>query len=381
MNRKNISLWIIFISIFSLTFWYSLVFAWSLGEIKFKLSSNLFVDSIKLNQSKIIINSRTDLSDMTVSWDCWVKGKLSDVNEDVYVFDISTLETSCEKSKIIVNFNKGDLRLTTYFIPIDSYDLYSDFLDFSDEKLESRLKSIDNWMEELSYYESYNRDSWDDYFEFLKNNRKIEELKYMRNFISDILKKRTTSYVIPLLGWELTDKATKLPNSWRPYRDSYTDWVHHGWDFDANYWDTVVSLDYWVVVRVVNDFSDYDYSRIDYSTNSSDLVKLQNLDILRWNQVWVKTMKWDVAFYSHLSNIFDNIEVWTILSKWQPIWSVWASGVPDDSYSDFHLHIPIQKNPYSKSWNYTFDDYMWWDWYFKGETTSYIVENQSNLFE
>ncbi len=308
MNKKIISFSVIFISFFSVVFWFSLVFAWSLWEIKFKLSNNLFLDSIKLNQSKVIIKSREDLTNVNISWECWVKWKISDINKNVYVFDIFILDKTCNKNKIVVTFEKDDLKLTTYFNPTTWYELYSDFLDYSDEKLNNRLNIIDKGLKNLSYYEKYDKNSGDDFFEYLKNNRKLEELKYIKKFISNILEKRKDKYIVPINWSEISTQLNKLPNTWRPYRASYTDWIHHWWDFDSNFWDTVLSLDYWIVIRVVDEFTDYDFTRIKYWEDITEMDRLNNLDILRGKQVWIKTMKWDVAFYSHLDNIFGNIK-------------------------------------------------------------------------
>ena len=381
MNKKIISFWVIFISFFSVVFWYSLVFAGSLWEIKFKLSNNLFLDSIKLNQSKIIIKSREDLTNVKISWECWVKWKISDINKNVYVFDIFVLDKSCNKNKIVVNFEKDNLKLTTYFNPTTSYELYSDFLDYSDEKLNNRLNIIDKGLKNLSYYEKYDKNSDDDFFEYLKNNRKLEELKYIKKFISNILEKRKDKYIVPINWSEISTQLNNLPNTWRPYRASYTDWIHHWWDFDSNFWDTVLSLDYWIVIRVVDEFTDYDFTRIKYWENITEMDRLNNLDILRGKQVWIKTMKWDVAFYSHLDNIFGNIKEWAVVSRGQPLWTVWISGVPDKNYDDYHLHLPVHKNPYLSKTDYTVEDYIQWDWYFKWESSSYILENQNNIFE
>jgi len=381
MNKKIISFWVIFISFFSVVFWYSLVFAGSLWEIKFKLSNNLFLDSIKLNQSKIIIKSREDLTNVKISWECWIKWKISDINKNVYVFDVFVLDKSCNKNKIVVNFEKDNLKLTTYFNPTTSYELYSDFLDYSDEKLNNRLNIIDKGLKNLSYYEKYDKNSDDDFFEYLKNNRKLEELKYIKKFISNILEKRKDKYIVPINWSEISTQLNKLPNTWRPYRASYTDWIHHWWDFDSNFWDTVLSLDYWIVIRVVDEFTDYDFTRIKYWEDITEMDRLNNLDILRGKQVWIKTMKWDVAFYSHLDNIFGNIKEWAVVSRGQPLWTVWISGVPDKNYDDYHLHLPVHKNPYLSKTDYTVEDYIQWDWYFKWESSSYILENQNNIFE
>ena len=104
---------------------------------------------------------------------------------------------------------------------------------------------------------------------------------------------------------------------------------------------------------------------------------------MRGNQVWIKTMKWDVAFYSHLEEIFPEIKEWMILKRWQPVWTVWATWVPEEGYSDFHLHLSLQSNPLdtARAWTYTYLDIMWWPWSFKGQSASYTLEHYHDIFE
>jgi hypothetical protein len=205
----------------------------------------------------------------------------------------------------------------------------------------------------------------------------------MHNFISDLLDKREQAYFIPIKWANLTTISSKLPNAPRPYRVDYTDWIHEWWDFDTIFWETVVSLDYWIVIRIVNDFVFSDLDKIKKWTDLSKNDKIKNLDILRWNQIWIKTMKWDIAFYSHLDKVYSNIKVWDMVFRWQALWSVWISWVPDKNYKDFHLHIELRKNPYNDNRKipYSIDEYMSWDWYFKWKNEKYILENQYNIFQ
>ena len=59
------------------------------------------------------------------------------------------------------------------------------------------------------------------------------------------------------------------------------------------------------------------------------------------------------------------------------------TGVPEKDYDDYHLHFALQVNPYDhqKAGTYNFDDYMTWDWKFRGETFEYILQNQGEIFE
>jgi len=76
-----------------------------------------------------------------------------------------------------------------------------------------------------------------------------------------------------------------------------------------------VALDDGIIVRVVNDFDASDLSRIIYGENLSEEQKLKNLDLLRGKQVWLKTMKGEVVFYSHLDTIPSSITEGSFVSQ------------------------------------------------------------------
>jgi hypothetical protein len=138
----------------------------------------------------------------------------------------------------------------------------------------------------------------------------LNEMTFMEDFIANILIKREQKYLIPVRWVKMPTQSTRLPNSWRPYRLSYTDWIHEWWDFYTDFWNVVQALDYWVVIRVVKNFTYSDLWEVKETWKLTELDKLKNLDILRWNQIWIKTMKWDVAFYAHLNEVFDSVKVW-----------------------------------------------------------------------
>jgi hypothetical protein len=176
---------------------------------------------------------------------------------------------------------------------------------------------------------------------------------------------------------------SKVPNSSRLYRSDYTDWIHHGWDIDWYFWEQVIALQEWIIVRVVDKFEYSDLNMIKKWDNLTEDDKIKNLDILRWKQVWLKTVSWDVVMYSHLNDIYTNLNVWEFVNKWQPLWTIWITGVPDENYTDYHLHYEVHKNPFvtEKVWLYDIDDYMKWDWAFKWATIDFIVKNQWKYFE
>ena len=213
-------------------------------------------------------------------------------------------------------------------------------------------------------------------------NRFYKELVYKRDILKNIIEKRRDKYLVPVRWYWLSDSHIKLPNASRGYRKDYTDWIHHGWDIDAPLDSQVISLDDWIIVRVVKEYAWEDLWKIKHSHNLSEDDKLNNLDILRWNQVWLKTAKWDVVFYSHLDNIYSNIKEGEMIKSWTPIWTIWITWIPDKSYTDYHLHFAVHKNPYNinMAWKYSFDDYMRWDWYFKWESASHILDHQHSVF-
>lgn len=388
MNKKPILISFVLVFIFSIVFGYSLVFwvsafFWIEVEVAFKLSNNIYPDSLYLRNTKIAFKTKEDLSEYIIkSGSCNIFSKLNLKEKDIYIFDLKILDNNCNDNVFYLE-NKNKERIFDFnFNIISEYRLYSELLDNETKKLEEVKWLLDQRKQTLLKYNEYKNLNIS-YNEFLKKNRLLNEVVYNSNIIKLILDWRNKKYLIPVKWKSLPTAEAKLPNSWRPYRSSYTDWIHHAWDFDWDFWEQVIAIDDWIIVRVVSDFNFSDLSRVNYWKNLTYDDKLKNLDILQWKQVWLKTMKWDVAFYSHLNDIFTNIKEWTVVRKWQPIWTIWKSWVPDKNYSDFHLHLPIQINPFDKNkiWKYEIEDYMRWNWLFKWKSKDYILENQNNVFE
>ena len=144
-----------------------------------------------------------------------------------------------------------------------------------------------------------------------------------------------------------------------------------------------MALDDAVVVRIVPTFEDADFARVVYGENLSDEQKTKNLDILRGKQVWIKTMKGEVVIYAHLDALSPEITEGSMVQKWQKLWTVGASGVPEEGYDDYHLHFEILKNPYSaeNAGSYDFGDYMFWEWQTKGMNYENTLKMTHELFE
>ncbi len=388
MNKKSIFASIISIILFSVLFGYSLVYAWASffnysTNIVFKLSDNIFLDSISLNNTQIVFDSAKDLSKYTIKSKCDIFSKLRYEKGSRYMFDIKFFNNNCNDENLVLVNDKWEVESTFTLNIVREYNALSNLLDIDTLSLQWYDEILKEKVLKYEKYEKYNPEIEENYYTFLKNNRKLKEWIYNENLVKNILTKRTEKYIVPLAGHILPKSLVKIPNSWRWYRSDYTDGIHHWWDIDWNFWDNVLAIDDWIIVRVVNNFKFDDLSKIKRGEKISYDDKVRNLDILRWNQVWLKTMKWDVIFYSHLNEIFTNVKVWEVIKKWQPIGTIWITGVPDKNYKDFHVHFPIHVNPHNneKIGKYDIDDYMRWDWKFKWKSGSEILKLQYDVFD
>lgn len=374
MSKIKIFFSTIFLFILALWLGYGLVFAWPLTwkDELISYTKNIFKDSENLSKNKIILISSSDPKDFNVFWDCYLTWKYLSSNWKNHTFEIDLWDKNCSQKSLKIYFKNYYKTLTYDFNIISDYDLYYKYLDYSTED----LKNISTWIEkQLLVYKNNS--------EIEKPTlRVIEELNYLDSIFRKILENREKKYLLPVKWFKFSTRETKVPNSLRPYRNNYTDWIHHGWDFDAKIWTPVEALDDGIIIRVVRGFKNENFLKIKKS-NVTEKDKLTNLDILRWNQIWIKTSKWDVAFYSHLDYIADGIKPWVVVKKWQLVWKVWITWVPEVGYKDSHLHLAIHKNPLdtSKAWSYSFLDIMAWPWYYKGQNAKYMLEIQSKVFE
>ncbi len=389
MSKKSIVLYIIWAILFSVSFWYSLVFwAWAFfgEEIKtsFKLSNNIYPDSLYLKDNKIAFKSNINISNYKLTSSCEIHSAFISKKDNIYFFSLRLFDNKCDDNYVYLTDTENKKVSTIKFNIISEYKIYSNFLDYKNSKLDLIYNALKTKKDGLiKYSKKYNHNIHNSYYDYIINNRVLNEIIYNINIVKGIIDSRKQKYLIPIKNKVLPTNSSKLPNSSRNYRADYTDWVHHGWDFDWDFWEQVLAIDDWIIVRVVSGFNFNDLNQIKKWNDITNFEKIRNLDILRGNQVWLKTSKWDVAFYSHLNDIYSNIEQWQIVRKWQPIWTIWITWVPDASYKDYHLHLPIHKTPYNSnmSWKYDYDDYMNWDWYFEWDSLETILKEQSNVFE
>ena len=388
MNKRSIFTSIISIIFFSIIFGYSLVYAGASffnykTNIVFKLSNNVFLDSIYLNNTQIIFDSSKDLSSYKIKSECNIFSKLKYKKENRYMFDIKFFNEACDNNELVLVNKNWEIEKKFSLNIVKEYKALSNLLDIDTKSLEWYYNILKEKTLRYKKFDKYDPKIEKNYYTFLKNNRKLKESLYNQGLVKNILEKRKEKYIVPLKWHILPKKLVKIPNSWRWYRSDYTDWIHHWWDIDWYFWETILSIDDWIIVRVVDNFKFDDLNKIKRWKDLSDYEKTRNLDILRWNQVWLKTMKWDVVFYSHLNDVFTNIKVWEVVKKWQPIGTIWITGVPDKNYKDYHIHFPIQVNPHNKDkiGKYDIDDYMNWDWLLKGKSWDEVLKLQYDVFE
>jgi len=346
------------------------------------LSKNIFLDDSKLNSKYIIFESNGDLSKYKLSSVCQNYSKFIWSKDNKFIFKINILDQNCKNWTLFLE-NLEKVKLKKSFIKINLFnrsklfDLYIDNDDSNLENINSKInltiKNIENKLKTTKIKD----------FEYLKQKRKLEELKYHKNLLKNILENRNKKYLKPLLWYKISKEKNKIPNAWRPYRSSYTDWIHHGWDMVAPNETNSYSLDYGKIVKIVRDFKYSNLNNLKKWNNISYIDKVKNLDILRGNQVWLKTSKWDIVLYSHLTDVSNNIKVWDIVNRKTFLWTTWISWVPDRNYKNYHLHFSIMKNPYIKNkiWKYSLIDYLKWDWYFKWKSLDYVSENSFKLFK
>lgn len=388
MNKKSILAWLVWITIFSLLFWYSLVFAWTwifeiAPKIMFKVSENVYLDSLQLKNTQILFKSAKDLEKFTIKSECNIFSKLVSSNWEYYLFDLKFFDNKCNDNNFALLDENSETTLKFTLNIVKNYDIFSKLYDIETPRLIQLKNILDDKISLYSKYEKYDNTVIENYYIYLEKNRILNEAIYNQAIINNIIEKRKEKYLVPVAWHVMPTLPSKVPNSSRLYRSDYTDWIHHGWDIDWYLWEQVIALQEWIIVRVVDKFEFSDLNMIKNGSNLTIDDKIKNLDILRWKQVWLKTLSWDVIMYSHLNDIYTNIKAWEIVKKWQPLWVIWKTGVPDINYTDYHLHYEVCKNPFitEKVWLYDFDDYMRWDWAFKWATIDYIVENQWKYFE
>lgn len=388
--RKKIILFLIVlcssIGGYGLVFWSSLVFGVDISYIG-TLSDKIYLDDGELSKTVLVYRSNTNISDYAVYSACVSETNFLKRHKGVYFFEVDFSQTeSCKNENIILKNPKTEEKIVNSMSRLEFIHQNQElakFIDYSDSELEMYNWGLENDIKRNADFQNYAGEDIIEYYNALSKKRQYLEAAYQKSIVDEVLSFRQQKYLVPVAGKSITTGHSKIPNAPRNYRSSYTDGIHHGWDIDGELWEEVIALDAGIIVRVVSEFDQTDFDKIDYGNDLSEYQKTRNLDILRGKQVWLKTMKGEVVFYSHLDEIAPWIEDGTRVNRGEVLGTIGVTGVPGKAYKDYHLHFPIMVNPYriEEAGTYDFGDYMSWNWKLKGLSANEILVEQSNIFE
>ena len=201
MNKNNIFLSVFLAFVFWVAFSYGLVFAVPIINIEsnFSLSDNIFLNSEKLSSNKLIIKTSEKPDIFKFEWDCSPSVILESSNWETHVFDVKIQDKDCNKKTIDVLVKAPYKTLKHSFKIIKEYDLYSKFLDYSTADLQNSFEEVKKTVSNL---ENSILETWE---QRVKNERKIEELKYFEEFFWNILEKRKQKFLFPVKWWKVPD--------------------------------------------------------------------------------------------------------------------------------------------------------------------------------
>ncbi len=348
------------------------------------INENIILWDWKLNSTLLLYTSKKELLVPKIVSSCIYNQKniLNLKWSWTYIYwSLIKIDEDCNDWKVYI-WNWDEIyKDSEYSLPIlTRYEIIKRISDFTDAQISEKkaFYEILNMQNLEKIRELEKKDDINSRLRILRTRYYIWANDYKSLLISDIQNKRANFWFTSPIKWKpLPIKKNLIPNALRPYRAKYTDWIHHWWDIFANRWTPVMAVWDWIIIRVVSDFNWTNFDKILWK-DLNYKEKMHNLDIYRWNQVWLQTADWNVVIYSHLWNIY-NLKEWQIVSRWYLLWEVDKSWVPDKEYKDYHLHFEIQKNPHSGS-EYTKEDIMQWGFLWKDESFENIISLQTKLF-
>jgi len=383
-------IWLGILSGYGFVFWSSqsstLAENQGISDVRFvsDLGRTVYLDNEQLRNVILVFRGGDDVKNYSIHSVCENDSYYSFSYRNLHFFVINYLDEWCKNTTValknhdtIVSRSIGNVRFSS------KQDELSRLLDMSDVHLAHLDNQLSRQLRSVGIFRNYVQEL---NLQTLPNHfRKYQaiEILYMRNLISHIQKGRLLKYISPVPWYFPQKEASKIPNAWRPYRATYTDGIHHGWDIDAPLGTPVVALDDGIIVRVRDGFVAADFREIVYGENLSYEQKLKNLDILRGNQVWHKTLKWEVIFYSHLDEVNPELQEGMYIEKWTYLGTIGITWVPGTGYEDFHLHFDVKMPPFisGNEWKYTFMDYMKWPWSGKWQSQSEVFSLIDVMFE
>lgn len=369
---------------YSFVFWGNIIFS---NEIRYvsENSNNVFLDDSDLDSIYVVFQSNINISTAQIVSVCDISYSFKENYRNMYLFELDySTAFDCKNGSFVLKLDNqivANAAGQVWFVTSESFTY--NMLDYDNNTLVGFISGFTKNIAEKKIYKNYTGKQKIQYFSYLRGQREYLELEYRTKILKELIAWREMKYSSPVPGYSISEHPNKIPNTPRPYRASYTDGIHRWWDIDSPFRSDTVALDDGYIVRIVSGFNDSDFSRIVYDTNISEQQELKNLDVLRGNQVWLKTMKGDVVFYSHLDEVVADLKEWEYVTRGKILGKTGASGVPEAGYNDFHLHFAIMKNPYDfdVAWTYDFGNYMAWDWATKWMSRSEVIKAQKWIFE
>ena len=304
----------------------------------------------------------------------WNKDDLTNKNFKINSTDTDILDYKLNKK----HWNKSSQYNIKFKLNIiNVWNLYAEYSNLDNNVLNNVKLDLIKKLEFLN-----NLNIGDNKVLKILNAQEIENNTSLLNLINNIIETRKEKYLTPVV-WVLPSEAWyAVPNANRGYRSDITDWIHHGWDAYADIWHQIVSITDWVIIRIRDDFEWEDLDLINKEIKT-DLEWDYNLDVFRWNQLWLKLADWNIVFYSHFSEFENNIYEWKLVKKWDILWKVWITWVPEKNYSNSHLHFAVMQNNLKDNlelFRYDFNDILWWDWLYRWLEKDKLIIKQRELF-
>ncbi|MCH8518463.1 M23 family metallopeptidase [Candidatus Gracilibacteria bacterium] len=348
------------------------------------LGRTVYLDNEELRSVLLVFRGSDNIKGYKIHSVCNTHSEYKFSYRDIHFFLLEYLDEHCENSTVALKNQDIIISRSLGTLSFSSRNKeFSVLLDMDDAQLSGYDHELARRLRGIGVFRNYNQNIT---LQTLPNHFKkyqALEIGYMRRLIGDIQEGRQKKYISPVPGYHIEKQANKVPNAGRPYREGYTDGVHHGWDIDAPLGTPIVALDDGIIVRVRDGFKADDFREIVYGSDVSYEQQLENLDILRGNQVWHKTLKGEVIFYSHLDEVNPGLQDGMYIERGSYIGTVGITGVPGTGYEDFHLHFDVKIPPFTpgREGTYTLMEYMKWPWSGKGQSRQDVYSLIDTMFE
>ncbi len=357
------------------------------AKILTSLNNNIITWNDNLNSTFFVVKTDKKYTDLILKSNCNNSQKIIYTDTTSYSFNLflvkfKLLDNFCLDKNIFVSINDVLCKDSKYRIKTKHEgEVLNNFLNYNNSLIKDQInittEKIFDIKSEISQISQKNN---------ILSKIKLVNLSYILNYKNFELKLLTNineerenlRYKIPVEWKKIPTQTSLIPNALRSYRSKYTDWIHHWYDILALKYTPVIAVWKWVIIRILDNFTWENFDNI-IKNNLTYIDKLNNLDIYRWNQVWLKTMDWNVFFYSHLNNVASDLYEWKIVNNWDILWFIGNSWIPDKDYKDYHLHFEIQINPFIQN-KYSNLDIIQWDWFWKWKNIDWILKQNKLIF-